>query len=148
MARWSASQTLSEHVFDQLCGRETCDTRLALSCMHNAPGPTHVRILNDLPVDCTSVSLTASVCVAHKQLEYKTFWQNDETSVSGAVSLCQQIIIIMHSIKQTSSAGRIMLHFPRNADLDMPSSNHTTQQFCLPACGRVELCPVESQSLR
>jgi hypothetical protein len=27
-----------------------------------------------------------------------------------------------------------MLHFSRNADLDMPSSNHT-QQFCLPAAG-------------
>ena len=75
VARWSASQTLPEHVFgliNQPCERAMCDTRLALpchfcahSCMHNAPAQTHVRILNDLPVDCTCVSLTASFCVAH-----------------------------------------------------------------------------------
>ena len=64
VARWSASQTLSEHVFEQSCGREMCDTRLAFLMHAQRPGPTHVRILNDLPVDCTSVSLTASVCVS------------------------------------------------------------------------------------
>jgi hypothetical protein len=104
------------------------------------PGPTHVRILNDLPVDCTSVSLTASFCVA-QQKQAQDFSQNDETACLG------QIGCLTVSVSTTVVRGTNHVTLPRNADLDYASSNHTTQQFSSSRCGRVELCPAESQSL-
>lgn len=41
-----------------------------------------------------------------------------------------------------------MLHFPRNADLDMPSSNHTPHSnSAFPPAGALSSAPAESQSL-
>ena len=117
--------------------------RLALpfahaACMHNAPSPTHVRILNDLPVDCTSVSLTASVCVvAQKRPRLRT----DETACLG------QTIPSPFPFDQMASSAGESRDFSRACRSRYPSpEQHISASASASRCGRVELCPAESQS--
>jgi hypothetical protein len=92
------------------------------------PGPTHVRILNDLPVDCTSVSLTASVCVAQQETRLFTRSRNRLSRANRMPDCLYQ---------QRSSAGRIMLH-SRAMQISIMlarTTPHSNSALCLPAAG-------------
>ena len=128
-----------------LINSEMCDTRLAFLMHAQRPGPTHVRILNDLPVDCTSVSLTASVCVSpHTRTRPSS---KTTKRLSRANRMPEPLYRQSFVYQQPSSAGESSGASEGCMQISiMLASNRTA---ILPSrCGRVELCPAESQSLR
>ena len=100
------------------------------------PGPTHVRILNDLPVDCTSVSLTASVCVAQQETRLFTRSRN---RLSRANRMPDCLSLPMNYVSTTVVRGTNHVTLPRNADLDyatlLARTTPHSNSALLPAAG-------------